>query len=524
MDCAYDNSKPGIQIKVRAADISDRQDKGPYSCTLCGEPVKFFRGYIQKAHFRHKRGSPIAKTCDFYAGNLSEYSDDLRRKISGLPFYLKQIGNFFQLYLGFWSIDESTLAKEIQRGQEVNIRSAKGLKIGFVDLASVHANEIYRLPISWIYDSYELNYEMPKTSLTEKWGNKTPGIFPNGMFFRIGDIYSRSISLNGVVTTDTDYYLLSQYPVTSRSFLEVKESYSLLTQNPQKWKIYKILFTKITGDAARYARDHHVQLLEKPPEIIPLWPPCIQNNREYIHQNTGISIYRLNSSYEHGKWEITILDKYRKPSDKREIYLQDPVFSIKVDNNVRYLSFFDTDNDLEVALIAGDNKTTIPYQQPALELKWMKQQIEPGTELKAIKNADLSIKSNMKCEIIRMRNHIPNLIFRDELSIFSFPDISNGDTVVIRHGLDVLAPLYFRITKETTDNKQIKSLSDEALYLKLLHLRGTITAVPIQLKYIVTRLENYPKTQEYLKRSLKIGLISNQAADYLLKSHEHGGI
>lgn len=522
MDCAYDNSKPGIQVKVRATDISGYHG-GQYSCTFCGEPVKFYRGEIQKSHFRHERGSIIAQTCEFYAGNISEFSEDeLKRKISGLPFYLKQIGDFFKLYLGFWPVDESTLAEEKRIGQKITIKNEKKLQIEVIDLANVCAKETYRLPISWVYDSYELSYEMSGTTLSEIWGEKTSRIFSKGTFFRIGDIYSRSISLNGVITTDTSYYFLSQDPVINKSFLDVEKSYSLLTNETQKWKIYKIRFTKITGESARYARDHHVQLLEKPPEFTPLWPPSIQNNRKYIHQKAGLSTYHLNSSYEYGKWEIDILNKYKKLSDKREISLHDPVFSIEVDNNIQYLSFFDTDNDLAVALVARNNKTAIPYQQPALELKWMKKQIVPGSEIKAIKNADLSIKSDMKCDIIRIRDHIPNLIFRDELSVLSFPDLSNGDTIIIRHGLDILAPLYFKKTKKKVDDKHSNNLSDEILYQKLLQLKGAFIAVPTQLKYIATELGSYPKTREYLKKALKTGRISKQATDYFLKKYRQG--
>jgi len=526
MDYAYDNSKPGTQIKVRASDLLgyNARYKRQYSCVLCGEPVGFFEGEVQKAHFRHKSGSLITKTCKLYAGNLSEYSDQLRRKIFGLPFYLKQIGDAFKLYLGFWPIDQSLLAKEIQREQKVTIRNTKEPQIGIVDLANIHANEVYRLPISWVYDSYELRYEISRTDLTEEWGKKIPGIFSNGMFFRIRDDYSRSISLNGVVTTNTEYYLLSQHPVTSRSFLEVKESCSLLAQNPQKWKIYKIEFTKITDEAARYAREHHVQLLEKPPEIIPLWPPSIQDSRKYIHQNTGLSTYRLNSPHESGKWEVTILDKYETPCDRLEIYLQDPIFSIKVDNGIRHLSFFDTDNDLKITLIAGDNKMTIPYQQPILELKWMNQPIEPRIELKAIKNADLSVKSDMVCDIILMRNHIPNLVFRNELSKLSLPDTSNGDTVIITHGLDILASLFFKKNGINSDYKISTKITDDALYQKLLSLGGTFIAVPTQLKYLATKLENYPRTREYLRKGLIAGKIPNKAAEHLTMIYKQGGL
>ena len=516
MDCAYNYSKPGTQVKVRATDISGYHE-GQYSCTLCGEPVRFYRGEIQKSHFRHERGSIIAQTCEFYAENISEFSEDeLKRKISGLPFYLKQIGDFFQLYLGFWPVDESTLAEEKRIGQKITIKNEKKLQIEVIDLANICANETYRLPISWIYDSYELNYEMSGTALPEIWGEKTSRIFSKGTFFRIGDIYSRSISLNGVITTDTSYYFLSLDPVINKYFLKVEESYSLLTNGMQKWKIYKIRFTKITRESAKYARDNHVQLLEKPPEFIPLWPPSIQNNRKYIHQKTGLSTYRLNSLHEDSKWEVDILDKYEKPTGRLEVSLHNPVFSLEVDDNIQYLSFFDTDNDLVVALVTGYDKTAIPYQQPALELKWMKKQIVPGSELKATKNTDLFIKSDMKCDIIRMRNHIPNLIFRDELSVLSFPDLSNGDTVIIRHGLDILAPLYFRITKKTANDKYSNNLSDETLYQKLLQLKGIFVAVPTQLKYIATGLGYYPKTSEYLKKAFKTGRISKQAADYLL--------
>jgi hypothetical protein len=516
MHCAYDNSKPGFQVKVQATGISGSHN-GQYLCTLCGEPVRFYRGVVQKSHFRHERGSIISQTCEFYSGNISEFSeDDLKRKISGLPFYLKQIGDSFQLYLGFWPVDESILTEEKRIGQKITIKSEKKLQVDVINLANVRAKETYRLPISWVYDSYEINYAKSRTALPEIWGDKTSRIFSKGTFFRIGDIYSRSISLNGVITTNTCYYFLFQGPFTNKSFLEVEESYSLLTNETQKWKVYKIRFTKITEESAKYARDRHVQLLEKPPELIPLWPPSIQNNRKYIHKKTGLSTYRLSSSNKYGKWEVAILNNYEKPTDKLEVSLKDPVFSIEVDNNIQYLSFFDTDNDL-VGVVARSDKKAIPYQQPTVELKWMKKQILPGSELNAIKNADLSIKSDMKCDIIRIRNHIPNLIFRDKLLLLSFPDLSSDDTIIIKHGLDTLAPLHIRKYKKTVDDKYSNNLSDEALYQKLLQLKGTSIATPTQLKYIAAGLGNYSKTREYLKKSFKTGRVSKQAAEYLLK-------
>lgn len=527
MDYAYDNSKPGTQIKIRATDISYvyYYYKGQYSCPFCGEPVRFYRGEIQKSHFRHERGSIIAQTCELYVENTSQFSDDeLRRKISGLPFYIKQIGNSFQLYLGFWPVDESILAEEKRKEQKITIKSEKKFQVGLIDLASVRANEIYRLPISQVYGSYELCYKISGTRLSGVWGKTTARIFSKGTFFRISDTYSRSISLNGIISTNTSYYFLSQGPVTHKSFLKVEKSYSLLMDGTQKWKIYKIRFTKITRESAQYARDRHVQLLEKPPEIIPLWPPSIQNNRKYIFQKTGLSTYRLNSSHAHGKWEISILNEYKKPYEKHEISLQNPVFSVEVDSNTQYLSFFDTDNDLEMALEVRDNEMIIPYKQPTLELKWMKKQIVLGSELQVIKNAELSIKSDMKCDIVRVRNHIPDIIFRDKLSVLSFPDLCNGDTIIFRHGLDILQPLYFRKTKNVTEDKHDNKLSDEVLYHKLLQLRGTFIAAPSQLKYIATGLENYPKTREYLKKAFKTGKISKQAADYLLKKHGQGEI
>lgn len=522
MDCAYDNGKPGIQVKVQATDISG-YSKGQYSCTFCGEPVRFFGGEIQKSHFRHERGSKIAQTCEFYAENTSEYSEDeLKKKISGLPFYLKQNCDFFQLYVGFWPVDDSILAEEKRIGQKIIVRNEKKFQVEVIDLANVHANETYRLLITRVYESYEVSYKLSGTALHEIWGEKTSRIFSKGTFFRIGGIYSRSISLNGVINTDTSYYLLSQSPITNKSFLEVEESYPLLANKTLNWKVYKVRFTEVTEESARYARDRHVQLLEQPPEFIPLWPPSIQNSRKYIHQKKGFSTYRLKSSNEYGKREITILDKYERPIDKLVVDLNDPIFSIEVDYNIKNLTFFDTDNDLILTLVARDDKASIPYRQPRLELKWMKKHILPGSELKIIKNADLSIISDMKCDIIRIKNHIPDTIFRDKFFLPSFPDLSSGDTIVIRHGLDILAAVYFRKNKKTADIERSNNQSDEALYQKLFQLRSTCMKAPIQFKYISAGLENYPKATEYLKKSLKTGRISKQVADYFLKKYVQG--
>ncbi len=119
-------------------------------------------------------------------------------------------------------MDESTLTEEKRIGQKITIKNERKLQIEVIDLENVHANETYRLPISWVYNSYELNYKMSGTSLPEIWGEKTSRIFSKGTFFRIGNVYSRSISLNGIITTDTSYYFLSLDPVTNKYFSKLK--------------------------------------------------------------------------------------------------------------------------------------------------------------------------------------------------------------------------------------------------------------------------------------------------------------
>ena len=117
-----------------------------------------------------------------------------------------------------------------------------------------------------------------------------------------------------------------------------------------------------------------------------------------------------------------------------------------------------------------------------------------------------------------MRSHIPKYILRDTLSVIGLPELSNGDTIIIRHGLDVLKTIYFgNFNKATGDNHN--KLSDVELYLKLLNMRGSFTIVPSQLKYIATKLESYPITREYLYNLFKTGQITKQAADYILNKY-----
>lgn len=176
-------------------------------------------------------------------------------------------------------MSESILTEEKQKRQKIILKNEANIQVDTIDLSMFRSNETYKFLISNICESYKLSYEISETALSKIWGEKTSRINRAGTFFRIGDEFSRSVDLNGVIYTGTSYYLLSQTKISDLPFIKIEETFFLSTSNSLKWNIYKIQFTKITRDSAKYAKYHHVQLLEKPPELIPLWPPSIQKNQ-----------------------------------------------------------------------------------------------------------------------------------------------------------------------------------------------------------------------------------------------------
>jgi hypothetical protein len=78
-----------------------------------------------------------------------------------------------------------------------------------------------------------------------------------------------------------------------------------------------------------------------------------------------------------------------------------------------------------------------------------------------------------------------------------------------------------RFTKVQSKNPVLSEdvISDEEMYNMLTKSGSGYIPIPSQLKYIASKIINYPKSSEFMRTTMKKGEISKKAAEYLLKKY-----
>jgi hypothetical protein len=204
----------------------------------------------------------------------------------------------------------------------------------------------------------------------------------------------------------------------------------------------------------------------------------------------------------------------------------DNLLSGHVDNTQFKLPAKLEDNVVDTTFNVDTKYKKPKYHFPEITIKWNKKttQVEPKMILPLnTKNRDLSISSDLKCNILRFHKEILQESFKDKESLRNIPYIENKDKVIVFHGQDIVTCVIISRRSDSDNNDSDWSISDETLYSILKKNDENYIPFPIQLKYILPKLAKYPKSFECLKMMMKSGKIMKRTEEYLLTIYNNGG-
>lgn len=519
MDDADVEIRPGFRINISAENFSEKYQGKKIYCPICGGPVIHILEGERKTHFRHDSRFDIDQSCENYISNYSsDYTlkSDILREKSGLPFYIEKIGNNFQLYLGLPKLTQVELDSIYDNISTIEITNGLFKHITNIEVSNIQADCVYLEPIDRIDEKYHLKYN-DSVLLHDKWGSETLGIFSEGTFFQIHKDKSQKISYNGKITIDTDYYfMIRESEIQNYSFLNVKERYPVITAISSNHVVCRVSFIELTDQASNFADKCHVRLVEKQSEYVPLWPPMIQHDSVNNLDNEKTTLHILNHPSD-----IYCKLKQGNPSLK-----PDNLLSGHVDNTQFKLPAKLEDNVVDTTFNVDTKYKKPKYHFPEITIKWNKKttQVEPKMILPLnTKNRDLSISSDLKCNILRFHKEILQESFKDKESLRNIPYIENKDKVIVFHGQDIVTCVIISRRSDSDNNDSDWSISDETLYSILKKNDENYIPFPIQLKYILPKLAKYPKSFECLKMMMKSGKIMKRTEEYLLTIYNNGG-
>lgn len=286
----YDRGK----IKESNADdynSSSYYVKGRFICPECGEPVHI-RPSKYSNFFVHYKRTNENDECDRRVDG--ESTESIYERM-GIPLYLRTNDEEqFYLHMAFKSLPESILAKAEKEKAFLSIDQTKKYAINRERFSQTSTT---MLPIDYIpvanqnYD-FSISPSTIKAIIEKYWSDYADGFTYDGGLFTVSDRGGRKIRHGDNVATETEYYWVrkqNQLPVLYKG-IEMSLVGKLILKNAT-WNVFKGVFSSEISDyeyvsLTNFLRDRlRVHLIEKVPEVLPLWPPVIKDDEGYKYKS-----------------------------------------------------------------------------------------------------------------------------------------------------------------------------------------------------------------------------------------------
>ncbi|QYZ79267.1 hypothetical protein E2N92_07365 [Methanofollis formosanus] len=489
-------------------------------CPACGEPVILANGE-ERTYFRHCPNNPKNYSCpnyldSVYAVQYQRQQEERKSRRHSKRIYILKRGETFGLFLGFPKLEEKTVL--VARNEKLIVRiinpNNAELKENRILFNQVIPGETTYIQLKWIYDYYSLEYYESSVSqeIIKSWGEEQSGLPEEGALFRYSKNYARCISGNGEITTDKYYYFATAFGISDNTgdFLEYEYVGKLCGKTigyESKWMVYRVQFTKFTKEALEFADSLGVTLVEWHPPLIPLWPPHVQvgNSQIYSKPTNILNLAQTDTSY------------YQETEGQSRRLIQ------KIPNNVGWLlchpvraptHIKSSDRSYEASLTCEYPEDISQYIHPEITLEYAKKPLENGDSFSLKDKANLFFKSDCRCDIYHYSEKQLKSVYWNEQAILGFRNLSEGDKICVRHGLDTVHQV--SIPKRIQKTVRFSAKKDEETYQELILMGGTFISTPVKVKYILSHLGKYPKVSNYLIQTLRSGKIPQKAYEHLI--------
>lgn len=258
---------------------------GRFFCSVCGEPVFWrSRGGLQPDVFSHYNKTESSPECDRRVdGNLKL---NLYERV-GLPVYLAvRAGNRFCLNIGFPALGEQLLLKAARQGVKVCVAGAETQKTISVDAGHFLDDNVTLVPVNFVPKMGE-NFvvtifpQEKALEIRKRWSDYADGFRYGGAIFTYGESEGKKIRSGDAVSPDRQYYVIARY-FNPPQEIQWKEL-GTISLSKVVYQVYLITICVSTENIDRYRyvdnylqKEFGVWLLQTLPELIPLWPPVIE--------------------------------------------------------------------------------------------------------------------------------------------------------------------------------------------------------------------------------------------------------
>ncbi|MCK4258282.1 MAG: hypothetical protein KAX49_04850 [Halanaerobiales bacterium] len=531
MNKAKENYSTGKQRTVKACELEKYyletvpSNSKRFICPECGEYVAFVRRDKYKSYFRHCKINETTAFCEQRCNSTHDYS--IYEKV-GFPLYLKKgIGQKFDLYLGFYNINESQISIAQNSNFQVSIlpyNEDVRMELPYrINSYNFSANSTTLKRINFISSRYKLKYSSKDAEklFIKRWGSEVEGIINGRALFTYHSNGGRKIRINDEITTDTDYYYLcNDRHKLNRNLglvyekcgvINLEYTYSILT-----YYVYRVQFKNFNEKQFKRLHDYcrenlKVSLIYKPSELVAIWPPAIQKNNELnFFKREKNALFILKSQEKNARTFIHTTNSVKEVKGTAigdKMYLVNlPIVSenVAININEKYnsINFFLSHykgiiKTVDSDIIVYDDQSNI---------------LNSGVHYKLPAKKSIKIVTSTKCRILHLKN---NQVFKaypiDEEAGIIIEKISYGDEILVMSGVSEYSLLKF-IGENT--QKQIV-LDNDKLFFKLSRTKGSLISPPIWIRKLLNKIENRSKIYSLIRKYIFTNKIPVEACRIL---------
>ena len=289
MQYAIDRFITGLEKEVSAADFDDQyyipRRSERFFCPECGLQVSWVTSTDNRSSFfRHPNRTETSPECDKRVDGRSELY--LYERV-GLPLFLSRLpGNNFQLEISFPPLGSKWLENAAAKNAKVIIQGNGINRTISVNSINFYSDQMTLVPVNFLpkdNDRFRIDVT-PSTAYSRKWSDYAEGFTSEGAIFNYDETGGKKIHRDDSIVPGRQYYVVSRYFWCPYNEVASEIVGTLKMQNTT-YQVYCMtvnvslqnvqLFSAI-NNFLRYK--FGVGLLETAPEIIPLWPPVIQQD------------------------------------------------------------------------------------------------------------------------------------------------------------------------------------------------------------------------------------------------------
>lgn len=475
---------------------------GHFACELCAQNVLLTKPGKNSQHFRHDPASPN-KECDERQASFDPtYGRSIRSLNSHvMPLRLVVNETDFSLQLGFFyppdanaHCDRIKIAGDSHQTYEYSFERIERIGTTYLNVGSTPSRV------------YGIEYVNANMALKRFWSNKVRGINPTGSFFdgRTGQI----LQSGGKAYSENFYYLLQRGPLYSLSIdIEVTEIARLQTTTFSSWYLYKIHIKKFSKWSAKFFLKYAIFLTEKPTKFYPIWPAYIAAPYFIYHNSSECYFYLCGDDAE--------LKAY--PAATNTLTAQDRRLYKLYTREKEQLVSFGKSGALGFSYLIRRplNKKAQP---PTITISdYDGNTLVEASYTKIPKKRQISVSSLYDGRAIIRKDGKTILICRlPAMQTLEIDNISFGTEILFYQGCDCVKILRFERSNSHFNSSEI----DKKLFHMLNACRGPSIPVPHTIGIFALQHSDYPKTVQWIRKTLRCGEICRDAYQ-ILKKYEN---